>query len=186
RVADAAPPAGFSRSQHGIDRSALGRRRERPDDVQIHRTECSRGGPMTSAGLIWSAMCYDVLHERLCQAKGTRRCSRAAPESFCVSPTSQGRRDPGGHRPWAAGRQPGAPPGADPDGSRAARGRGSHHPGAVRSSNLEAATVDPGTPTLRDPSGDARRGRAVTRTSYVDASAVVKLIIDEPETREMV
>ena len=92
---------------------------------------------MTSAGPIRSAMCYDVLHERLCQAKGTRRCSRAAPESFCVSPTSQGRRDPGGARSTVPA---GSPVGG---GARGGRDRGGQSPRLVERPPVEAPSSLP-------------------------------------------
>jgi hypothetical protein len=37
RVTRATPPAGLGRTEDDVDRRPFGRRRERPDDVQIHR-----------------------------------------------------------------------------------------------------------------------------------------------------
>ena len=46
RVAAAADPARLGRPEDGVHGGALGRRGERPDDVQVHRPECSHVAPV--------------------------------------------------------------------------------------------------------------------------------------------
>ncbi len=83
RIAWAAAPAALRQAEDGVHGGSLGGRRERPDDVEVHRPECSRGRDGRPVG-----------RERRADAAGTEQGPsrvnrlRASP-SRCRAPPSR-------------------------------------------------------------------------------------------------
>src|SRR3954449_6747918 len=128
-------------------------------------------------------MCYGVLHERR-KAPVGRRGPRTPTEPLRVPGASEARgglrRDrarPAGRPARAERRRRGSDGEADRRGTSGSGAPIAHGPRSAAGARWIAAEPDP--------AGDARRGLAMTKLSYVDASALVKLVIEESDSAAM-
>src|SRR5262245_167709 len=124
-------------------------------------------------------MCYHELHEGF--EGGPGRCPRAATEPERLPRSRQVGRDPGSDGARARGRLADAATRAG-NGARPINRRWTRHGRRRRSPRARRPARQAGQPTRQRGAGRAAASRAVRDHLYLDSSALVKLVVLEPES----